>query len=103
LLLLILAAGGVAGVLYWRQSLHAPAKPVVAAASEPAKHGKQRRRKRGARRMARNEVFVASGPPSEEPTGAAPSYDPPPRDRPPPEERPLPEHHTADERRQRDG
>jgi hypothetical protein len=87
LLLLVLAAAGVAGVLYWRQSLQAPRAPVAAAAGEPAKAGKERRRRhrRGARRLARNEVFVASAPPGEAPTGdgTAPAVAP----RPPPEDR----------------
>jgi hypothetical protein len=85
LLLLVLAAAGFAGVLYWRQSLKAPKTPVVAA-GEPAKHGKERRRKRrGVRRLARNEVFVASAPPSEAPAPgddgtARPYASPPPED-----------------------
>jgi hypothetical protein len=75
LLLLVLAAGGVAGVLYWRQHLKPPSAPVTAASGEPAKHGKQRRRRRGVRRLARNEVAVASAPPGEAPVdeGMAPS------------------------------
>jgi len=68
LLLLVLAAAGLAGVLYWRRSLQAPRAPVVAAA--PAKEGKEHRRRhrRGARRIARNDVFVASAPPGEAPS-----------------------------------
>lgn len=88
LVLLVLAAVGVAGVLYWRQSLHAP-KPVATVTSEPDKKHKQRhRRKRGARRLARNEAYVASASPSEAPTdnGASPTYVPPP---PPAERAPL--------------
>ena len=88
MLLLVLAAAGIAGVLYWRQSLQAPSAPVVAAAGEPAKVGKERRRRhrRGARRLARNEVFVASAPSGEAPMGegTSPAFAPPP---PPPEER----------------
>jgi hypothetical protein len=89
LLLLVLAAAGLAGVLYWRQSLQAPRAPVVAAAGEPAKNAKEHRRRhrRGARRLARNDVFVASAPaPSREaPMGEAPSpaIAPPPEDRAP--------------------
>jgi hypothetical protein len=86
LLLLVLAAAGVAGVLYWRQSLKAHSAPVAAAAGEPAKHGKERRRRRrGVRRLARNEVVVASAPSGEAPVdeGATPTFAPPP----PPEER----------------
>jgi len=88
LLLLVLAAAGTAGVLYWRQSLKASKAPVVAAA-EPAKHGKERRRKRrGVRRLARNEVFVASAPPSEAAVplddGASPTYRTPPPEDPAP-------------------
>ena len=94
LLLLVLATAGLAGVLYWRRSLQAPRAPVVAAAGEPAKNGKEHRRRhrRGARRLARNDVFVASAPSQEAPTGEAPSPayvpQPPPQDRaPPPQDR----------------
>jgi hypothetical protein len=75
LVLLVLAAVGLAGVLYWRQSLQAPRAPVVAAAGEPAKSGKEhrRRRRRGARRLARSEVSVPSAPSPEAPVGEAPS------------------------------
>jgi hypothetical protein len=89
LLLLVLTAAGVAGVLYWRQSLQAPRAPVAAAAGEPAKAGKERRRRhrRGARRLARNEVFVASAPPEEAPasvgTSPAMAQRPAPEDRAP--------------------
>jgi len=72
LVLLVLAAAGFAGVFYWRRSLQAPSAPVVAA-STPAKEGKDRHRRhrRGARRLARNEVFVASAPAGEERAGEA--------------------------------
>ena len=85
MLLIVLAAAGLAGVLYWRQSLQAPRAPVAAAAGEPAKAGKERRRRRGVRRLARNEVFVASAPSGEAPVdeGASPAFAPPP----PPEDR----------------
>ncbi len=86
MVLLVLSAAGLAGVLYWRRSLPAPRAPIVAATGEPAKSGKEhRRRRRGARRLARNEVFVASAPAREAPTGEGPSpaYVPPP----PPEDR----------------
>ena len=86
MLLVVFAAAGLAGVLYWRQSLQAPKAPVVAAASGPAKEGKERRRrKRGVRRMARNEVTVASAPPGEAPAGEgpAPVFAPPPEERAP--------------------
>jgi len=91
LLLLVLAAAGFAGVLYWRRSLEASKAPVVAAA-DPAKHGKERRRRRrGVRRLARNEVAVASAPSGEAPVdeGASPSYAQSPSlsPSPPPEER----------------
>jgi hypothetical protein len=85
LLLLVFAAAGLTGVLYWRQSLQAPGAPVAAATGAPAKEGKQRRRRRrGVRRLARNEVFAASAPSGEAPEGEAtsPSLAPPP-----PEER----------------
>jgi len=85
LVLLILGAAGFAGVFYWKKSLHAPKAPVVAAA-QPAKEGKDRhrRRRRGARRLARNEVFVASPQPDETSGGESPSPGLAP---PPPEER----------------
>ena len=86
LLLLVFAAAGLAGVLYWRQSLQAPRAPVAAAASERAREGKERRRRRrGVRRLARNEVFVAAAPPGEAPLGegTSPAAVPPP----PPEDR----------------
>jgi hypothetical protein len=91
LVLLVLSAAGLAGVLYWRQSLRAPKTPVVAATG-PAKTAKEprRRHRRGARRLARNgvapggnDVFVASASPDEAP----PSYDnvaPSPREERPP-------------------
>ncbi len=93
MLLLVLAAAGLAGVIYWRQSLQAPRAPVAAASGKPAKEGKHRpRRRRGVRRVARNEVVVASAPSGEEPVGEgsspspspSPSFAPRP---PPPEER----------------
>jgi len=83
LVLLVLTAAGVGGFLYWRKYVLAPKAPVVAA--EPAKTGKERRhrKKRGVRRMARNEVFVAS-PPGEAPPGEAPPGEAPPGVGPPP-------------------
>src|SRR5262245_43339098 len=87
LVLLVFSAAGLAGVLYWRPSLQAPSPPVVTAAGERAKEGKERRprRRRGARRLARNEVVVASAPPAEAPRGEAPApvFAPPPEDRAP--------------------
>jgi hypothetical protein len=81
LLLVVLAAAGFAGVFYWRKSLQAPSAPVVAAAG-PTKEGKDRhrRRRRGVRRLARNEVFVASAPSGEAPLGdgTSPTLAPPP-------------------------
>jgi hypothetical protein len=84
LLLLVLAAAGLAGVLYWRQSLQARSAPVATAAGEPAKEGKERRRRRrGVRRLARNQVFAAPAPsgdaPMAEDTSAA--FARPPEDR----------------------
>src|SRR4051812_47058584 len=95
LVLLVFSAVGLAGVLYWRQSLKTPSAPVIAATGGPAKEGKERhrRRRRGARRLARNEVLVASAPPGEAPSGEAPSGETPtgeapsPAFAPPPEER----------------
>lgn len=88
LLLLVFTAAGLGGVLYWRQSLRAPAAPAATASGEPAKEGKKRtRRRRGVRRMARNETFVASAPASEAsvPTGerTGPALAPRPEERPP--------------------
>jgi hypothetical protein len=97
LLLLVLAAAGLAGVLYWRRSIQAPSAPVAASAGEPAKQGKQRRRRRGARRLARNEVFIASAPSAEAPAGEAPAGEAPLGESPyravaplPPPEEPAP-------------
>jgi hypothetical protein len=87
LLLIVLAAAGLAGVLYWRQSLQAPSAPVAAAAGTPAKVAKERRRRRrGVRRLARNEVFVASAPSAEAPMGdgTSPALAPPPPEDPAP-------------------
>jgi hypothetical protein len=87
LVLLVFSGLGLAGVLYWRQSLQAPRAPAVTTAAGPAKTGKERRRRnrRGARRLARNDVFVASAAPSEAPSAddSAPTYVAPPS----PEER----------------
>lgn len=88
LLLLVFSLAGLAGVLYWRQTLQAPATP-IAAVSERGKEGKgkeRRRKRRGARRLARNEVpsgprddvFVASATPDEAPavpTSPRPSHE----------------------------
>ena len=89
-LLVVLAAAGLGGVFYWRQHVQATRAPVVAAA-EPAKHAKNRRhrQRRGARRMARNEVFVASAPPAEDPVAEGMYSARAPSPRPAPEERPL--------------
>jgi len=91
LLLLVFSAAGLAGVLYWRQHLQAHRAPVAAATAEPAKHGKDRhhRRRRGARRLARNEVFVASAPPDEAPADEG-AYAAGVPSRPPPAEEPAP-------------
>jgi hypothetical protein len=85
--LLVFTAAGLAGVLYWRRSLHAPPAPVVGAATAPKdSKDRHRRRRRGARRLARNEAFVASAPPDEAPAadGTAPALAPPPAEEPPP-------------------
>jgi len=90
LLLLVLAAAGFAGVLYWRQSLKPPSAPVAAATGDPGKHGKERRRRRrGVRRLARNEVAVAPAPSGEAavPVPADDSAPPTFASAPPPEER----------------
>ena len=85
-MLLVLAAAGLGGVLYWRQSLQAPSAPVAADAREPAKEGKKRRKRRGARRIARNEAPIASAPSGGAPRdeGGSPGLAPPaPEDRAP--------------------
>jgi hypothetical protein len=72
LILLVFSAAGLVGVLAWRRSLHAPSAPVVGpGASAKVAKERRRRQRRGARRLARNEVFVASAPPSEAPAGAS--------------------------------
>jgi hypothetical protein len=74
LVLLVLTAAGVAGVLYWRRSLEASRAP-AAATGEPTKKNKERhRRRRGARRLARNEAFAPSASGSATP-GEAPAED----------------------------
>lgn len=85
MLLLVFSAAGLAGVLYWRQSVRAPSAPVAASASESTKQGKQQRRRRGARRLARNEVFPSPAPRGEARTDEGPSRvsAPPPEDPPP--------------------
>jgi hypothetical protein len=84
LVLVVLSAAGLAGVLYWRRTIQAPRAAVVAPAGEPAKAGKEhrRRRRRGARRLARNEAFVASAPPAEAPAGegTSPAFVAPPEE-----------------------
>ncbi|HLK92456.1 MAG TPA: hypothetical protein VKZ18_21350 [Polyangia bacterium] len=80
LVLLVFSAAGLVGVHYWRQYMEAHRAP-VAAAGPPAREGKERhrRKRRGARRLARNEVFVASAPASEaQPGETAPGEGPPP-------------------------
>jgi hypothetical protein len=70
LVLLVFTAAGLAGVLYWRRSLQTHRAPVAAPTGPPAREGKDRHRRRrhGARRVARNEVFVASPPSVEAPS-----------------------------------
>jgi len=84
-LLLLFSAAGLAGVLYWRHSLQ-PHRAPVAAAGEPVKAGKERRRRhrRGARRLARNDVFVGSSS-DEAPTDyrTSPGLAPQPEERAP--------------------
>ena len=91
MLLVIFAAAGTAGVLYWRQYVQTPRAPIAAAAGQPAKEHKERRRRRhGVRRLARNEVFVASAPSGEAPMGEGTSGEdtrPTLAPAPPPEER----------------
>lgn len=84
-MLLVLSAGGLAGVLYFRQYLQAHRAPAVAAAG-PVKQGQARRRRkrRGARRLSRKELLVASAPPGEAPSGEAPPSEAPAGEAPPP-------------------
>ena len=81
LFLVVFTAAGLAGVFYWRQSLKAHSAPVVAAGA-PTKNAKDRprRHRRGARRLARNETFVASSQSGETPgdDGTAPALAPVP-------------------------
>jgi len=103
LVLLVLSAAGLGGVLYFRRSVQAPRPPVVASA-EPVKDGKERRhrRRRGAKRLARNAVSAGTAPsspgavsPGDVPPGEAyPSESPPGGGRPAgfaavPDERPA--------------
>jgi hypothetical protein len=87
LVLVVLSAAGLAGVLYWRRTIQAPRAAIVAPAAEPARTGKEhrRRRRRGARRLARNETFVASAPPAEAPVaeGASAAFAAPREERDP--------------------
>jgi hypothetical protein len=84
LVLLVVAAAALGGILYWRRLIQAP---VVSAPRAPAKVAKEHRhrRRRGARRVARNDVFVASAP-----ADAPPDYGAPPREEPRADERALP-------------
>lgn len=75
LVLLVLSAAGLAGVLYFRRSLRAPAAPVVAATGPAKDDGKERRHRRrhGARRLARHAISAGSAPSSgEAPSGELP-------------------------------
>jgi len=92
LVLLVLVAAGLAGVFYFRRYVEAQRTAVVAAAGAPRKDGRERRRRHGARRLARNAVPVPSAQPSpgeapagEAPVGEAPSpvFVPPSNDRAP--------------------
>ncbi len=93
LVLLVLSAAGLAGVLYFRRYIEARRTAVVAPARDSSKDGKQRRRRRhGARRLARNAApgvparsLPGEAPPGEAPPGEAPSpvFAPPPEERAP--------------------
>lgn len=87
LVLLVLSAAGLAGVLYWRQSLQARRAPAITAVSAPVKEPKERRRRRrrGARLLARNHVLIPAAPPGDAQMGEGPSavLAPPPEDRAP--------------------
>ncbi|HTA19876.1 MAG TPA: hypothetical protein VK989_11320 [Polyangia bacterium] len=86
LVLLVVAAAALGGILYWRRLIQAPHAPVTAA-SAPARAAKEHRhrRRRGARRVARNDVFVASAP-----SDAPPDYEASPREAPRADERAIP-------------
>jgi hypothetical protein len=74
LVLLVLSAAGLAGVFYFRRYIEAQ-HAAVAPASAPTKDGKERRRRRhGARRLARNAVpgVPARSAPGEAPAAEAP-------------------------------
>jgi hypothetical protein len=94
LVLLVLSAAGLAGVLYFRRYIEARRSAALAPAGDATRDGKERRRRRrhGARRLARNTVPVPSGrslpgeaPPAEAPAGEAPApvFAPPSEDRAP--------------------
>jgi hypothetical protein len=87
LVLLVVTAAALGGILYWRRLIQAPRAPVVAAPSGPSKGAKEHRhrRRRGARRVARNDVFVASSP-----SDAPADYGAPPREDPRADERAVP-------------
>jgi hypothetical protein len=99
LVLLVLTAAGVVGVLYFRRYIEAKRTAAVAP-HEPAKEGKEHRRRRrhGARRLARNTLAApperfapGEAPPGEAPSGEAPVGEAPPRvfDSPAEERAPL--------------
>ncbi len=81
LVLLLLTAAGVAGVIYFRRYIEARHKP-AAPVADATKDGKDRRRRRrhGARRLARN---AASGIPARSLPGEAPAVEAAPGEAPP--------------------
>jgi hypothetical protein len=100
LVLLVLSAAGVAGVVYFRRYIAAQRTAAVAPIADPTKDGKERRRRRrhGARRLARNTLAAppsrslpGEAPPGEAPAGESPAGEAPPRvfDSPSDERAPL--------------
>jgi hypothetical protein len=95
LVLLVLSAAGLAGVLYFRRYIQAQRTAAVAPAGGSAKDGREHRRRRrhGARRLARNTLPVASArsAPGDAPAGEAPAGEAPPAvfDQPSDERAPL--------------
>lgn len=83
LVLLVLSAAGVTGVIYFRRYIAAQHTAAVTPALDPSKNGKEHRRRRrhGARRLARNTL---AAPPSRSLPGEAPPGEAPAGEAPPP-------------------
>jgi hypothetical protein len=81
LLGLVVAGMAFGGYYYWKEFMHAPAKPAAAAdAGAPVKEGreKKKKRRRGAVRVARNDTAGPAGGPSPGGGHAAPPSEPEP-------------------------